>query len=385
MGDRVDYRLTDEHRMLRDMVKRVAAERYGFAVRRAAIANTRGLHHPFWEELGRLGVLSAALPEACGGMGAGPVASMLIMSALGRHLVLSPYVPTVVCAAGLLARLGSEVQCRRHLPPILAGESIVAFACAESGGDSGLDGIGMQATAAAGAYRLQGHKGLVVGAAWSKQVLAVARLSGAESGLAAFLLPMDAPGIRAHHRRTIDGGSAAELSFEGVQAPASSRIGSGDITEELDRIRDEAIAALCADAAGSMGALLDATTEYARARKQFGKPIGSFQALQHRMVDMLVACEQAASISHHAALHLDAEPEQRRRAVSAAKALIGKLGRAVAQEAVQIHGGIGITEELDVSHHFRRLEMFNLQFGSSDQHLRRYSGLIETSAVAQAA
>jgi alkylation response protein AidB-like acyl-CoA dehydrogenase len=371
--------------MLQDMVKRMAAARYGFAVRRAAIASTEGLHRPFWEELGRLDVLSAALPETCGGMGAGPVASMLIMSALGRHLVLSPYVPTVVCAAGLLARLGSEVQRRRHLPPILAGESIVAFACAESGGDSGVDGIGMQATPAAGAYRLQGHKGLVVGAAWSTQVLAVARLSGAESGLTAFLLPMDAPGIRAHHYRTIDGGSAAELSFEGVQAPASSRIGSGDITQELDRIRDEAIAALCADAAGSMGALLDTTTEYARTRKQFGKPIGSFQALQHRMVDMLVACEQAASISHHAALHLDAAPEQRRRAVSAAKALIGKLGRTVAQEAVQIHGGIGITEELDVSHHFRRLEMFNLQFGTSDQHLRRYSGLIEAPGVAQAA
>jgi alkylation response protein AidB-like acyl-CoA dehydrogenase len=385
MGNTVDYRLSDEQRMLQDMVKRVAAERYGFAVRRAAIAGSAGLHRPFWEELGRLGVLGAALPESCGGLGAGPVASMLIMSALGRHLVLSPYVSTVVCAAGLLARLGSEDQRRRHLPPILAGETIVAFACAEGGDDTGVEGIEMQAAPAGGGYRLQGHKGLVVGAVWSTQVLAVARLTGLESGLAAFLLPLDTPGIKAQHRRTVDGGSAAELRFDGVLAPSSCRIGSGDITQELDRIRDEAIAALCADAAGSMAALLDATTEYARTRKQFGKPIGSFQALQHRMVDMLVACEQAASISHHAALQLDAGPEQRRRAVSAAKALIGKLGRGVAQAAVQIHGGIGITEELDVSHHFRRLEMFNLQFGTSDQHLRRYSGLLDTGTAAQAA
>jgi alkylation response protein AidB-like acyl-CoA dehydrogenase len=221
----------------------------------------------------------------------------------------------------------------------------------------------------------------VVGARWSDHIVFVARMKDADGAVGAFIVPLDATGIEMQHARTIDGGSASTVSVRRALVPESARIGDGrDLRAVVERVVDEATAMSCADATGSMEALLRATVEYARTRKQFGRPIGSFQALQHRMVDMLLACEQALSVTHRAVLMLDSEPAARRRAVSAAKALVGKTARMVAQAAVQIHGGIGITEELDVSHHFRRIEMFNLRFGSVDRHVQRYADLIDESA-----
>ncbi len=376
----MDFRLTEEQRMLRDTVERLAAQRHGFDVRRAAIARSGGFHRPFWLELGQLGVLGATLPETAGGLNAGPVAAMLIMSALGKHLVNSPYVPTVICAAALLAREASELQRSRYLPAMLEGESIVAFACAESGDSGELTGIATTATRSQEGYSISGSKSMVVGAPWSDHVMVVCRMASPESGIGAFILPIDSAGIQASYGRTIDGGAASEMHFNQVRVPTDARIGERDLRPAIERILDEATAALCADAVGSMSALLAATTEYARTRKQFGKPISSFQALQHRMVDMLLACEQADSITHLAALKLDADPVESQLAVSAAKALVGKTGRMVAQAAVQIHGGIGITEELAASHHFRRIEMFNLQYGTIDRHTRRYAELLDACA-----
>jgi len=378
MGIAMDSTLTEEQRMLRDMVERLAAERHGFDVRRKAILQEQGFHRPFWEELGQLGILGATLPEECGGSGADRVAAMLVMSAFGRNLVIAPYVSTVVCAATLLARIGTAAQRERHLPAIISGGSIIAFAWDAANGPSRIDALQASASPVAGGFEVDGYQTAVVGGAWSDHIIVTARIDAEDGAVGAFILPVDAPGLQMRHARTIDGGSASTIQFRKAFVPEDARIGNRrDTGEALERIRDEATAMSCADAAGSMDALLHATVEYARTRKQFGRAIGSFQALQHRMVDMLLACEQSSSITHRAVSTLDGEPIERRAAVSAAKALVGKAGRMVAQKAVQIHGGIGITDELDVSHHFRRIEMFNLQFGTVDQHVQRYADLLD--------
>jgi alkylation response protein AidB-like acyl-CoA dehydrogenase len=378
MGNEMDGTLTDEQRMLHDMVERLAAERHGFDVRRAAILEEQGFHRPFWTELGQLGILGATLPEGCGGSGADQVAAMLVMSAFGKNLVIAPYVSTVICAATLLARAGTTAQRERYLPAVISGSSIIAFACDVANAAAHIDTLQATASPIAGGFEIDACETAVVGGIWSDHVIVIAKVEAEGGAIGAFILPVDAPGLEMRHARTIDGGSASTVHLRKAFVPDSARIGGRqDLREAIERIRDEATVMLCADAAGSMDALLRTTVEYARTRKQFGKPIGSFQALQHRMVDMLLACEQSSSITQRAVLALDGEPTERRSAVSAAKALVGKAGRMVAQAAVQIHGGIGITDELDVSHHFRRIEVFNLQFGTVDQHIQRYADLLD--------
>lgn len=378
----MDFTLTDEQRMLRDLVERIAGEQNRSDPSRT-MAAIGGFNACFWRELADVGLLAATLPESCGGLDAGPVATMLIMAAFGRHLVLSPYVSTVVWAAALLARAGTQSQQQQYLPPILDGDDIFALGYGEGEDDSDTERIQTVAHRKADGYEIEGQKSLVLGARWSRHLVVVARISDEQADanratVGAFIAPMDSEGIEARHYQTIDGASASDIRFRKLFVPASARIGGGiDLRDALERIRDEATVALCADATGSMEAALAATVQYARTRKQFGKPIGSFQVLQHRMVDMLLAREQSAAITHRAALALDDALPARHRAVSAAKSLVGRHGRFVMQSAVQIHGGIGTTDELDVSHHFRRIEMFNLQLGTVDHHVQRYAALLD--------
>lgn len=377
----MDFELSEDQTLLYDMVDRLASERHDFRIRRMAIESPIGWHAPFWDQLAQLGVLGAPVPEQFGGSASGSVTVMLIMRAFGRRLVISPYVPTVVCAAGLLARAGSEMQRNEHLPKIVAGERIFAFACSEPGDLGDLGRLQTTAVRNGSGYRLTGRKTMVVGAAWCDHSLVVARLAETRE-LAAFIVPQGAPHMTARHRRLVDGSRASEIIFDGLFVPEAACIGThGGITEEIERSVDEAIVALCAEASGSIDALLTSTVAYAKTRRQFGQPIGKFQALQHRMVDMLIAREQSVSITHSAALCLDGETATRQRAVSAAKAHVGRLGRLAAQAAVQIHGGIGTTDELDVSHHFRRIEVLGLQFGTIDDHVRRYASLMEGPAL----
>ena len=374
----MDCTLSDEQRMLREMVERLAVERHGLDVRRTAILHEQGFHRPFWEELGHLGILGATLPEGCGGSGAGQVAAMLIMSALGKNLIIAPYVSTVICAATLLARVGTADQQQRYIPAVIDGSSVIAFACDVANGAPHFNALPASARPTGGGFEIEAQETAVVGGIWSDHVIVIAKMEAEGGAIGAFILPVDAPGLGIRHARTIDGGSASTIHLHKAFVSESARIGGRhDLREAVERICDEATAMLCAEAAGSMDALLRSTVEYARIRKQFGKTIGSFQALQHRMVDMLLACEQASSITQRAVSTLDGDPAERQSAVSAAKALVGKAGRMVAQAAVQIHGGIGITDELDVSHHFRRIEMFNLQYGTIDQHLQRYAQLLD--------
>jgi alkylation response protein AidB-like acyl-CoA dehydrogenase len=373
----LNFELSEDQTLLHDMVDRLASEKHDFRIRRMAIESATGWHPPFWHQLAELGVLGAPVPEQFGGLAGGSVAVMLIMQAFGRRLVISPYVPTVVCAAGLLARAGSEAQRNEHLPRIVAGERIFAFACSEPGDFGDPSRTLTSAVRTGSGYRLTGRKTLVVGAAWCDYFIVVAKLAETQE-LAAFIVPHGAPNMTARQRRLVDGSRASEIMLNELIVPEAGCIGGrGGITREIEQSVDEAIVALCADATGSIDALLTSTVAYAKTRRQFGQPIGKFQALQHRMVDMLIAREQSVSITHRAALSLEGETATRQRAVSAAKAHVGRLGRFVAQAAVQIHGGIGTTDELDVSHHFRRIELLDLQFGTIDDHVRRYASLLD--------
>ena len=376
----LDFSISEDHTLLHDMVDRLSLERHDFQLRRTLIASAEGWHRPFWTQLAELGVLGASMPEDFGGMAGSALATMVIMQAFGRRLVISPYLSTVTCAAGLLAKSASVEQCGEHLPKIAAGERVFAFACQERQDLGDIHRIATTATPDGSDYLLKGSKTLVVGAPWADFLLVVARLADRPGELAAFIVPSDAPNLVIRSRTLVDGFRSAEIVFDNVRVPKPDCVGvTAGIASDIERTIDEVIVALCAEACGSIDALVTATAEYAKTRKQFGQPIGKFQVLQHRMVDMVVAKEQCLSVTHQAALQLDGPPAQRKRAVSAAKAHVGRLGRTVAQSAVQIHGGIGITDELDVTHHFRRIEVFNLQFGSIDDHVRRYAALMDES------
>lgn len=374
----MELTLTEDQTMLGEAVERLVREQHDFAARRAAIESDAGWIKDFWHQLAELGILGAAIPEEFGGLGGGAIMTMLVMQSFGKGLVIAPYVPTIVCAAGLIARAGSPEQRNEHLPAILDGSRIFAFACSERNDQGDLGRLRTTAARDGNSYRINGEKSLVIGASWAEWIIVVARLTGAseEAAVGAFILPAQAKGISVRSHRTIDGWSASEIQFDNVIVDPGAMIGTAEGGYALiEQIIDDATAALCAEAGGAIDALLSATVSYAKTRKQFGQPIGKFQVLQHRMVDMLIARDQAISISHLACVNLNAEPRIRQKAVSAAKAHIGTIGRRAAQAAVQIHGGIGITDELDVSHYFRRLEVINIQFGSVDHHIQRYAEL----------
>jgi alkylation response protein AidB-like acyl-CoA dehydrogenase len=377
----LDFRLTEDQTLLGEAVERLVREQYGFEVRQAAIASEAGWNREFWTQLAELGILGAPLPEQAGGLGGAALATMLVMRAFGAGLVVAPYLSTIVCAATLIARAGSSAQQQSHLPAIIRGEQIFAFASAEHGDRGILANIRTTAVRDGSRYRITGQKALVVGAPWADWIIVVARLAGARTepgALGAFIVSPQAKGLTARPARTIDGLLASEITFEGVTVDAGSLIGPGHgVGSEIEQIVDEAIVALCAEASGALDTLLAMTVEYSKVRKQFGQPIGRFQVLQHRMVDMLIGREQAQAIVHRASLCLTADARTRQRAVSACKAQVGRIGTQVAQAAVQTHGAIGTTEESAVSHYFRRLAVINMQFGDVDDHVNRYAELLD--------
>jgi alkylation response protein AidB-like acyl-CoA dehydrogenase len=378
----VNFSLSDEQQMVGDAVDRFVQEQYAFDARRAALSSDVGWPRDLWLQLGELGILGAPLADASGGAEGSAIVSMLVMQSFGRGLVTVPYVPTIVCAGGLIARLGSEAQQREHLPAITLGKRVFAFACAEHQDGNDLTNMRTTAVRRGDAYCINGSKTLVVGAPWADWLIVVTRyaeVAGEEARFGAFIIPANCKGITKTTLRTIDGGAASEMRFENVIVGAESMIGAAEATRAvIERILDEATVALCAQACGAISALLSLTVEYAKSRKQFGRPIGSFQVLQHKMVDMLIAREQATSIVHNASLCLNADAHTRQRVVSACKVKISQLGTRTAQAAVQIHGGIGITEDVAVSHYFRLIEVINMQFGDIDAHLRRYSALLDS-------
>ncbi|NMD56137.1 MULTISPECIES: acyl-CoA dehydrogenase family protein [Tsukamurella] len=377
----MDFTLTDEQTMLRDAVRSYLAGRYPLVESRSAARSAERWQPAVWAAFAAdLGILAATLPESVGGLGGGPEEMMVIAEELGGALVVEPYIGTAVVGAALLRGAGgaaADAVCSA----IAEGEARIAFALTEP--DSGREpwDIGTAAVRDGDGYVLTGAKIVVADLPLATHLIVAARTSGERldrDGLSLFLLEVDAAappaGIAAQYYRTIDDHQTGDLVLDDVRVPASALLGAeGGAWQVIERALDDGTAAVCSEAVGIMRRVVAETVEYAKQRRQFGVPIGSFQALQHRMVDMSLELEQAVAATYLAVLNLDADPKVRRRAVSAAKITIARAARFVGQNAVQLHGGMGMTEELAIGHCFKRLTAIETEFGSAIDHLRRYA------------
>ncbi|MEL7482622.1 MAG: acyl-CoA dehydrogenase family protein [Pseudomonadota bacterium] len=375
----MDFNFTDEQTMIRDQLSRLVREKYDFDTRRAVIASESGWRPEIWAQFAELGLLMAPFSEEDGGLGGGAVDAMVVMEEFGKGLVIEPYLPTIVCAGGFLKHAGTAAQKEEHLTAIMGGERVFAFAYAEPRGRYNLADLETTAKKSGEGFVINGQKAVVIGAPWASHLIVTARTAGGrrdENGVSVFIVAKDADGVTTRDYPTVDGRRASEVYFENVSVGADAVIGEVDGGLQLvERIADEAVAAICAEACGAMGVAHKMTVEYSKTRKQFGVPIGKFQVLQHRMVDMFMEHEQSISMTYMATLRLDEDETSRRLSASAAKVKIGQAGRFIGQEAVQIHGGMGMTEELAVGHYFKRLTMIDAEFGNIDHHLRRYTDL----------
>jgi alkylation response protein AidB-like acyl-CoA dehydrogenase len=369
----MDFNLSHEQQLLRDGLTRFLAMRYDLEKSRSAAKTGLGWQPDIWRAFAdELGILGAALPEDVGGIGGGPVEVMVIAEALGHALVIEPYVDTAVVAAGLLRRAGGDVA-TAVLENIVAGRAIVALAAAEAESGDHWQHAATTAHRDGSDWVLDGAKIMAVGAPLATHLLVTARTA---VGLSLFCVDVGTSGIEVHGYRTVDDRRAADLVLTGVRLPADALLGEeGQAWPSLEQARDEGAAAVCAEAVGGMRKVLADTVEYCKQRQQFGQPIGSFQVLQHRMVDMHMELEQSVAAVYLAVLNLEAQPATRARAVSAAKATIGRAARFVGQNAVQLHGGMGMTEELAIGHYFKRLTAVQYEFGSTDHHVARYAEL----------
>ncbi|KUI27605.1 acyl-CoA dehydrogenase family protein [Mycobacterium sp. GA-2829] len=377
----MDFSLTKEQELLRDGLTKFLSTRYELEKSRAAAKTGAGWQPEIWRGFAEeLGILGATLPEEAGGIGGGPVEAMVIAEALGHALVVEPFVDTVVVAGGLLQRAAGDTAAAL-LEKIVDGTAVVSLAATEAASGDNWREVATTAEKDGADWVLRGEKIVVLGAPLATHLLVTARTSGSRDdadGISLFLVDLAAAdsGLRTHPYRTIDDRRAADLTFDGVRVPADALLGEeGRVWPSLARARDEGAAAVCAEAVGLMRKVLADTVEYCKQRQQFGTPIGSFQALQHRMVDMHMEVEQSVAATYLAVLNLESADEVRARAVSAAKATIGRAARFVGQNAVQLHGGMGMTEELAIGHYFKRLTALQYEFGSTDHHLSRYAQL----------
>jgi alkylation response protein AidB-like acyl-CoA dehydrogenase len=330
-----------------------------------------------WKQFAGLGLLAAPLPEAYGGLGGGAQDVLVIQEEFGKALVVEPFLPVVVLAGGLIARAGSEAQKQELLNGIASGERLVVLAHGEQAARYNRAFVETSAKKQGAGYVLSGQKSLVLGAPHADTLIVSARTSGAvrdTNGISLFVVPKSAAGVSSRDYVNVDDTRASEITLENVAVGADALLGGeGEGLALLDHALDEAIAAHAGEAVGVMRTLHAATLDYAKTRQQFGQPIGSFQVIQHRLVDMFIELEQAASLAYLATLKLDT-PE-RARAASMAKAGIGKGARSLGEAAVQVHGGMGMTEEVRASHYFKRLTVMASQFGDTNYHLRRLGQL----------
>ena len=370
----MDFALTDEQRLLQHSVERLFADHYAFEARKRYGQEPGGFSRALWARYAELGLLGLPFDEADGGSAGGPVETMIVMEQIGRALALEPYLATVVLGGGLLRLGGSEAMRAELVPQIASGDLILAFAHAERQSRYDLADVAARARRDGAGFVVDGAKSLVLHGDSAQKFIVSARLAGGQNdraGIGLFLVDATADGVSTRGYPTVDGQRAAEVTFSGVRVPAAAAIGEpGAAFPLIERIADLAIAALAAEAVGAMAAMHETTVDYMKTRKQFGVTIGSFQALQHRAAEMLIALEQAHSMAMLATM-MAAEDNvrERRQAVSAAKVQIGRSGRIVGQGAVQIHGGIGMTMETKVGHYFKRLTTIDTLFGDADHHL----------------
>ncbi len=368
----MDFDLTEEQRLLKDSVDRLVADQYGFEQRKKYALEPPGYSAAMWDQLTELGMLGLPFEETLGGFGGGPVETAIVMEAFGRGLVLEPFFATVILGGGLLRRAAPAAVLGALGPRVAAGKLKLAFGHVERHSRYDLADVSTTARKDGGGFILDGAKSVVIHGDSADRIFVTARFAGerrARDGIGLFLIDPATPGVSRRGYPTQDGQRAAELSITNARVTIDDLMNDNALPL-IEQVVDEAIAALCAEAVGAMQAMHELTLEYLKTRKQFGRPIGSFQVLQHRSVDMLVAVEQARSMALFASVMAGEEnPIERRRAISAAKVQIGRSGRHVGQEAIQLHGGIGMTAEYAVGHYFKRVTVIEQLFGDADTHL----------------
>jgi alkylation response protein AidB-like acyl-CoA dehydrogenase len=380
----MEFDYTEEQRALQDTLQRFISRDYDFDKRKIVLRSEAGFSADAWKQYAELGLLALPLPEDLGGLGGTAVDVMVVMEQFGRGLLMEPYLSSVVLGAGLLRDSASDALKRELLPEIAQGNIKVALACYEAAGRFDPAHVVCSAVAKNGDWQLSGRKSVVLDAPSADYFLVSARSGGKVSdrdGVSLFLVPRQTQGLTVTGYATQTGARAADLLLEDLTLGADALIGkAGEAMPGILWAVDRGIAALCAEAVGVMDALNKATLEYLKTRKQFGVAIGTFQALKHRMADMLMAAEQSRSMAIIAAVQADSRNQRERsRAIAAAKAYIGQAGRLVGQQAVQLHGGMGVVDEYIVSHYFKRLTMIDITFGDVDYHLGRFSDTLLTA------
>ena len=372
----MDIQFTEEQELLRSSVQRLLRDQYDFEARRKIVASEEGFSRKQWAGFAELGLLAAPFSEGAGGLGGGPLSTMIVMHEFGRHLVVEPFVETVVLAGGLIEHVGTPEQQQSFIPEIIDGSKIWTLAWTEKTSRFDLANVTTRARREGNDYVLTGAKTMVMAAPWADHLIISARTSGDDRdrrGVSLFVVDLRAAGVGLQSFKTIDGRRAAEIDLRDVRGQLLGEEGEG--VAALEACRDRAIGALCAEAVGAIGELNSATLDYSKTRKQFGTSIGSFQVLQHRMVDMFIAHQEALSLMQHLSLSLSGGDAGLSRLASGAKSKIGYAGRFVADQAVQLHGGMGMTDELNVGHYFKRISSINIQFGDPAFHVLRYAQL----------
>jgi alkylation response protein AidB-like acyl-CoA dehydrogenase len=375
----MDLTLSDEQRLLRESVDRFIAETYDADHRRRVAADPLGFSPAIWKQFADLGWLALPIEETHGGLGGGAIETGILMEAFGRGLVTEPYLSTVVIGAGLISECGSDAQKQGILPRVADGSLHLAFAHSERAARFDLGKVDTTAAQTADGWRLDGHKTTVLDGNAAGQIIVSARLAdddGTPGKLCLFLVPSGTAGLGLRDYSRLGGGHACNLDLARVQLAADALLGDGsDALPKIECVIDRALAALGAEAVGIMQIMLDMTLDYTKIRKQFGRPLAANQVIRHRLADMAMQCDEARSMALRAALMADAEPVERGRAASGAKAKIGKCARFVAEQSVQLHGAMGVTEELDIGSYFKRLLAFDTLFGGSAHHYRRHAAL----------
>lgn len=376
----MDFDLSEEQRLLKESVDGLLNDSYDFDSRKKYRAEKGGWSKAVWGKLAEQGLLGLPFSEEDGGFGAGAVETMIVMEAMGKALVLEPYLATVVIAGGFLRHGGSAEQKAAYIPGIIDGSKTFAFAQLEKNSRYDLSDVATTAKKKGAGWVIDGEKFVVINGENADTLIVTARTSGARrdrNGIGVFLVPANAKGVGRKGYPTQDGLHAADITLTGVEVGADAAIGNPDNAIDLiERVVDDARTAMCAEAVGAMDESLKSTVEYLKTRKQFGVAIGTFQTLQHRAADMFVAVEQARSMSMFATMAADFDnAKERATAVAAAKVQIGKSLKFVGQQSIQLHGGIGMTQEAKIGHYFKRLTMIDLMFGNQQHHLTRYSNL----------
>jgi alkylation response protein AidB-like acyl-CoA dehydrogenase len=372
----MDFSYTETQDMLRDTLARFLADTYDFETRKKMLASPDGRDPGIWRALAtELGILGAPFAEDHGGLGGGALENMIMMEELGKVIAIEPYLQTIVIGGGAMKHVGGAMA-DAVIPQIISGEAVIAFAYAEPQGRYDVANLRTSAKKDGAGYVLNGHKSVVYAAPWATHILVTARTGGSvreRDGVELFLIDAKLSGIVRRDYPTVDGFQASEIYFENAAIPGDALLAGG--IDLIEALVDEATVAACGEACGISRKLHEGTLDYSKQRKQFGVPIGKFQVLQHRMADMFIEVEQIASMTLMGTLKLDLPAAERKAAVSLAKAKVSRSLNFVGQNAIQTHGGIGITQELAIGHYFKRGTMIENQFGSADFHLDRFEQL----------